>query len=89
MSTYVMAFKGQDEEWSNMKNVYEACQKANIAVPEEVMEFFENKKPSIYGANVDIKSATSKWNEDMQEGLEVDLTELPDGVRFIRFINSW
>ena len=89
MSTHLTAFKGQDEEWENMKNVYDACQRAGIEVPEEVMTFFNYKKPSIYGATVDIKSAISEWSTESQEGFEVDLTKIPEGTKFIRFFNAW
>ena len=89
MSTGIMAFKGQDKEWENMRDAYNACRKANVDIPVEVRDFFDQKEPSVYGAIVDIKNIATKWEDDMQEGLEIDLDKIPEDVRYIRFYNSW
>jgi hypothetical protein len=37
----------------------------------------------------DVKGVTEPWADDMQEGIEIDLSKLPKGVTKIRLVNSW
>ena len=40
MSTHVVGFKPANAKWLNMKAIWDACQEAEIAVPDEVGDFF-------------------------------------------------
>jgi hypothetical protein len=43
MSTRVIAFRPADEKWKEMKDIYDACYKAGIRLPEEVDDFFDGE----------------------------------------------
>lgn len=93
MSTYsyVMVGKDVDEKFKKYSAVYEACEAAGLPAPKEVSEFFaelENK------GEYDEKVIWQDFNaeeggDDGRTFLTVDLTKLPDGVRYVRFINSY
>ncbi len=76
-----------DERWQQMKAVYDACTAAGIDVPDEVMRFFNYEGPDPAGVVIDIPSR--EWKSDYYSGTEVDVADIPDGVRTIRFVISW
>ncbi len=88
MSMHVIGYMPADEKWKKMKTVWDACKAARVEPPEEVDEFFEGEDPGdAPGKEVDLEysGAAKEWKDDMREGFEVDVTQLPEGVRFIRF----
>ncbi len=87
MSTHVVGFRPPDEKYQRMRAVYEACERAGTSTPQEVLDFFEGEEPSDNGTILPIDSIEYKGY--MSEGLEVDITSLPKGVKVIRFYNSW
>ena len=87
MSSNVIGFKPPDEKWRQMKLVYDACRTAGVDVPETVNEFFNHEKPDDMGVVVEIPF--HEYRDDMQEGFEVHLLELPADIRVIRFFNSY
>ena len=89
MSTHFVAFRPPDEKWQRMKEVYDVCKKAGINIPKEVGEFFEYENPDPNGVQVDIEQAVEDWNDgDMCNGYEIDLSKLPDNIRYIRVFYS-
>lgn len=89
ISTHVVAFRPADERWQSMKAIYDVCCKADVTIPEEVLDFFDNEPPDEAGVEVDIDEAVRGWSDDSREGFEVDLTKLPYGVKILRFYNSY
>ena len=99
MSTHIIGFRPPDEKWRKMKAVWDACVAADMSIPNTVHEFFGGESPDPNGVEVDLfssalyhhgkPSAVKKWNADMQEGFEVDVTKLPKDVTIIRFYNSY
>lgn len=90
MSTHVVGFRPADAKWNEMKAIYEACDKANVDVPVEVMRFFEDEAPGDKpGQEVDITSAAKSWSDDYRQGFEIDITKLPTDVKIIRVYNSF
>ena len=87
MSTYIRGFKPPDKKWEAMKKIYDACQEAEMEIPDEVQEYFNYEEPDEAGVEVEIE--TKEYANDDQEGLEVDLDKIPKGVMTIRFTNSW
>lgn len=87
MSTQVKGFRPPDEKWKKMKEVWDSCQKAGIPVPKEVEKFFDYQEPDPAGVEVKIK--THPYHEEMIDGFEVKLSELPKDVTVIRFYNSF
>lgn len=90
MSTCVMGFRPPDEKYEQMKEIWLACKKAKVEIPEEVSDFFEDMDPDDAGIKVGLsKECCREYSGDMEEGYEVDITKLPKDVKIIRFVNSW
>ena len=91
MSTHVEGFKPPDEKWHKMKQVYDACMMAKIAVPQEVDSFFEGSPPDEAGVAVDLNRnpCCREFSRDTRAGFEIDLRKLPKDVVIIRFTNSY
>lgn len=91
MSTHVVAIRPADATWQRMKAAWDACVKAGVPIPEAVFEFFDGETPDTSGVVIDIEytPAVRKWQSDMKAGFEVLLDELPDGVKIVRFYNSY
>jgi hypothetical protein len=94
MSMHVVGIRPADEKWQKMKQVWDACIEANISPPAEVDKvdkFFNGDTPDDKGVLVEIRSkaCTSEYNEDMREGIEVDISKLPKDVKIVRFYCSW
>ena len=91
MSMHVVGYKPADDHWKKMKAAWDACAAANIRPPKEVDDFFDGEDPGdAPGKEVEINGRDAeKWEDKWREGYEVDITALPEGVRFVRFYCSW
>ena len=95
MSTNIIAIKPPDETYQKMLAAYQACVDAGIGIPKEVGRFFnyENPEPSGVVIRLDypaLHACVREWtNNDSASGFEVDLALLPEGVKVLRFYNSW
>lgn len=89
MSTYVVGFVPPDDKWEAMRAAYDACADAGVPIPEEISKFFNWCEPDDNGAEIDIKKATRKWEDDSRQGIDVDVSQLPQHIKVIRFCNSW
>ena len=87
MSTWVKGIRPPDDKWKKMKAIWDACDKADIDVPDEVDDFFEGEPPDEKGVVVDIKE--HRYSENSRAGIEVYIDELPKDVKIIRFVNAW
>jgi len=73
-----------------MKAIWDACNQANIDPPKEVAKFFDGRYPGdAPGMEIDLGKALKSWGRDGAEGFEVVIDKLPEGVKVIRFYNSW
>lgn len=54
MSTHVVGIVPPDDDWKKMKQVYDACVAANIDVPDNVWDFFNNEEPDDAGVLIDL-----------------------------------
>ena len=91
MSTHVVGIVPADDKYNLMREIWELCTKAGIAPPDDVDDFFHGERPDGTGVQIDIKSldAVESWSEEGASGFQVDITKLPENIRFIRFFNSW
>jgi hypothetical protein len=87
MDTHVTGFVPPDDDWLKMKAVWDACQAADIPVPDEVADFFSDEAPDPEGQMVEIPSR--EWSDQDAAGIEVTVAELPPQVKVVRFYNSW
>jgi hypothetical protein len=99
MSTYIIGFVSPENEnyhsmggYKKHSKVLIACIEAGISeLPKETAEYFGSKYPEKYllEEKLEIKIPKHKYSEDMKEGFEIIISEIPDGVHKIRFVNSW
>lgn len=90
MSTHVYGFREPNDHWRRMQAVWKACVDAGIEIPGDVDAFFDGEVPDDSGVRVKLPSrAVRPYSEDMQEGYEVVLDELPEDLTTIRFVNSY
>jgi len=88
MSTRVVGFVPPDDDWRKMRDVWQACKAAGIAVPTVVEMFFDDGEPDPQGQEVELPS--QEWtNGDMCQGIEIDVAKIPSRVKTIRFYNCW
>lgn len=90
-SMYIKGIRPPDEEYQQMKAVYDACQVAKIPVPDRVMDFFNWQDPNPHGilTDLDLSDAVTEWREREREGFEVELAKLPKNITHLRFYLSW
>lgn len=91
MSTYVKGFMAPDETWNLMKAIWDACNAAGVRTPDPVLKFFGYDYPFGQGKEVDLQKTDccKKYSAESTSGFEIDVTKLPEGVKIVRFYNSW
>lgn len=92
MSTSVVGYRPAEEKFKKMKAAWDACEAAGIDVPKEVREYFGDEDPrDAPGQVIDITAAKRDWSDPdaCAQGYEIDITKLPEGVRYIRVYNAW
>lgn len=76
-----------DGKYNEMKLIYDTCRKNEIPVPEEVDDFFEGLEPNGIGVEVSIESKEGRG--DGFDFIDVDVRELPEHVKIVRFKISY
>jgi len=92
MSSSVDGIVQADDKFNEMKAIWEMCENTNVAIPQEVVDFFDGERPDDAGVVVWINNnsqAVTEYNDDMQEGFEVDISKLDPKFKIIRFVNSY
>lgn len=96
MSTHLVGFKTPDETWTKMKAIWDACNEADVSIPEEVTDFFEDNAPDSAGVKVSEKTlieagVVKHYNNSahMHNGYDIYVNRLPAGVNLIRVYNSY
>ncbi len=92
MSSHVCAIVPADDKFNEMKAIYDLCTENNVAVPQEVWDFFGGDAPDPTGVIVYLDGntdAVTEYNDDMQEGFEVNIEKLDPKYKIIRFVNSY
>lgn len=91
MSTHVVLLRSKDDPvyQRNLKVLF-ACNEADVQLPPEIAEYFggqdgiENPEYPLA-----IEFEPREWSSEMSNGVEIDVDQLPAGVKTIRFYNSW
>ena len=96
MSTHIVGVRDLDGQFALMMKAKLACEAAGIAYPKQLSDYFRFPAESEeYLRNemesVDIAIAISRCDgvDGSDPGWEVDLLQLPEGVKAIRFFNSY
>lgn len=90
-SFHAYAIQELDEESQNMSDIWHACVRAKVDVPDEVIDFFGSQGPHDKGRPVSLDSheCCNNYSDDMKTGLEIDIEKLPPNVKIIRFFVSY
>lgn len=89
MSSNVFGIRLPNAKWKEMKSIWDACNKAGVTIPKEVEQFFDYEEPDPSGVVIPLEDIAQKFSAEMQDGFEIKLSELPDGIEVIRFVNSY
>lgn len=93
MTTRVYGFVSpEDETYKKHANVLRACIDAEVeTLPKETAKYFGSEYPEeeLFEEKLKTKIPCHEYSEDMQEGYEVIVSEIPEGVHKIRFVNSY
>ncbi len=98
MSTFLTGFRKPDEKFQKMKTAWEACKAAGIEPPEEIDKFFDGDSPESHGLPITLAAndkvyahdgSVRLYREDCKDGFVVDLDNLPQDIRVLKFHNSY
>ncbi len=92
MSTHVIGLRPPTENYKKKLAAWQACMAADVEPPQELRDYFnDEREPNPDGMEVAIEDtdAVTKYDGDMEQGFDVDISELPEGVTIIRFYNSY
>jgi hypothetical protein len=95
MSTHVVLLRSKDDPtYQKYLKVILACREAGVDYPPEVEEYWrgydmDSDSLSELEGPLEIRFEPREWGDSYRSGYEIDLDELPPGVKTIRFYNSW
>lgn len=97
MSTNVLGLRDpNDPKHKAMLEVLQACRKAKTSLPKEVNAYFSGDDyESIADIDPDaaievgLDKILKEWKGNESEGYELRVSDLPQGVKILRFYNSW
>jgi len=88
-STHVLLLRDKnDETYKKNLRVFEACKEANVQLPKKISDYFGNYLNEF---PLEINFKPREWKSDQfdEEGYEIDIDSLPEGVTIIRFYHSY
>lgn len=93
-SSYVKALiSDQDPTYQKYSKVLRACLDAGVSkLPQEVANYFgsEYAEEYLFEEKLQVKIPLTGWSDgDMCDGYEIKVEDIPEGVKVIRFVNSW
>lgn len=93
MSTWIIGLRTKgDLTYRKQLAVLNACKDAGVVLPPGTAEYFGS---STHPEDVDPESVLQvtipkkKYSGSMEEGYEVRVSDIPESVEVIRFVNSW
>lgn len=93
MSTRVCGFiSSNNDTYQKHSKVLRACIDAGIEeLPKETAEYFGADYPEeyLFEEKLEVTIPKHEWRAEMEEGYEIIVSEIPEGVEVIRFVNSW
>ena len=88
ITTYVKAVFPDTEHTRALLEIYEACRKHGVTVPDEVSDMFDGSDE--YMSSLGTVKDVSSWHgeEEMTEWILVTLSDVPKGATAIAFITT-
>ena len=90
MSTGVILLRDKDDaQYQKYLKVLDACIEGGVPIPEAVEKYFggEGEENPEFPLEIDFEPDT--WAKDGSAGIDIHLDKIPEGVKTIRFYNSW
>lgn len=94
MHSYIELGRDIDDKTKKYLDVIDACEKAGVEVPSEITDFFDELEEDGHVTdNVHWKELnegeyqTCCNNGDVE--YTIDLSKIPEGVKYIKFVNSY
>lgn len=90
MSTHVVGFISDDNPtYQKHLKVLKICREANVSLPIETKNYFGGDWENVEEEKLEQEIPKHEWSNDMSEGFEIIISEIPQGVSKIRFYNSY
>lgn len=96
MSTHVFAVRDLDGRFKKMMDLKLACDDLGVSYPAELVEYFEHPNESEGYLREAMETVElpegliqQRTTDDAEDIWEVDVTQLPEEVKKIRFVNSY
>ena len=80
----VIGYTPIDKRWREMKKIYDACKEANVAIPQEVVSYFNGLTPPNDPEGIAVCIDRAVTTDEFGTVLYVDLTLVPENVTKIR-----
>lgn len=88
MSTFAVGLRSADDPaYQNMVRAAQALTAAGLEWPREIEDYFHGE--TSLEAPLTVELPLREYKDDMEEGYELDVKDIPQGVVTIRFWNSW
>jgi len=92
MFSKVVGYRTEDDDtYKKHAKVLIACKEAGIKIlPEETAKYFQWEYPEEYLLKevLEIEVPNKKINEDDSDIIEVKVSDIPEGVEVLRFVNK-
>lgn len=89
MVVNIIGLESDDDTYQKMRDVYYACDKANIEPPEEVLEYFNFEPPKDEPPQIDISECITKRDVEYTDSWEICVSKIPVTTSFIRIDISY
>lgn len=87
MLAYLIGIIPADEKYRKMKAIYDNCIEVGAEIPKKVDDFFNGETPDRDGMT--IRLPAKEWEDNNSTGLEINIKDIPENVKTLRFVNSW
>lgn len=93
MSTHLTGIRNMDANFKEMLEMKQLCDAKGFSYPVEVTEYFGNhlgeSDKYIAEQMLHVEIPHKEFEEDMTEGIEIEVKDIPKEVKTILFYNSW
>ena len=88
VTTYIKFLRSKDDPtYQKYLKVLEACDKAGVDYPDDIAEYFGEDGDPEYPLEVEFEP--KRYIDDMEEIWEIKVSDIPEGVVTIQFVNSY
>lgn len=88
MSTHVVFLRDKNDPKHQEKvRVLKACMEAGVELPQKINDYFDGSDDE--DLPLEIEYEAREWEDSYRSGYEINIDEIPEGVKTIRFYDSW